>query len=540
MSMLRSMKRAMTETRAGPDHTFSSSDTDIDVFGGTNNESGTVINEDRALQISTFYEAIDMISSDIAKLPFDTYDKAEGGRTKVKTNASYRLLKKAPNDYTNPYDFKKTLVANVLIAGNGYSYIVRDGSAKPTELIWLNPNETEPFKVFDKETKKFKVWYSTTLDDGRRLTFPSDDVIHIKGLSPDGLKGYNIISRARQSLGQAFSAQAYGNNFFKNDASGHVVLTTDKKLSVEAINNLRESWERMRRGVGNFHKTAVLHDGIKIEQVSLSAKDAQLLETRKWSIRDIASWFRMPPHKLGDDSRVSYSSLEQENQSYLDQCIDPWLVTMEEEFSRKLLTTRDYFGDTRFIEANRNALLRADTTTRFTAYNQAIQTGFMNRDEVRERENLNPMPDKLGQSFYTPLNVTLTPDPEIDGSAPGNVEDPDDDDTSDDERNVRAMFNSTIGRIVKRWEGMLVRSLKNHTTLDLAVAEHSKNLKESREALNAELKPFADMAGVNAESLATALSDTYLQHLATRGRVDLNSVVTRSTVDKIIAKGLKI
>jgi hypothetical protein len=163
----------------------------------------------------------------------------------------------------------------------------------------------------------------------------------------------------------------------------------------------------------------------------------------------------------------------------------------------------------------------------------------MNRDEVRERENLNPMPDGLGQAFYTPLNVTLTPDPGIDGSNPGNVDDPDDDDTSDDERNTRAMLTATIGRVVKRWEGMLVRSLKKYPSLEAATTDHSKNLAESRESLYAEIDPFLSVAGFSTVLAAKELENIYTNHLATRGRVELNSVVTRDTVDKIIAKGLK-
>jgi hypothetical protein len=356
-------------------------------------------------------------------------------------------------------------------------------------------------------------------------------MVLIMGMSKDGLTGMSILDRARQSLGQAYSAQAYGNNFFKNDASGHVIIQTPHKMSPEAEKNLRESWERMRRGAGNFHRTAVLQEGVEIKQVSLNAKDAQLLETRKHSIADIASWFKIPSHKLGDVSRVSYSSLEQENQSYLSQAIDPWLVQMEEEFSRKLLTDRDYMSGDVFIEANRNVLLRADIQARFSAYNTALLSGFMNRDEVRALENLNEMPDSIGQSFYTPLNVSLVPAlPETEVvEETEEIEDVEEveetEDMQENSSNLRPMIRASVLRIVKRLQGQLSRMKKS----DEPINEHLDGLTTA--PIAEELEPFAAVAGRSGEDSALALVTIYAASM--RSEFELETVVDAIT-EKIL------
>ena len=482
------------------------------LYGGEN-LAGIDITQGKALELSPYWGAIDIISGDIAKLPFITY-KADGdGREVAKTAPAMRLLTRIPNEQMTPFTFKKALAADA-IQGNGYAFVGRDGSGAPSTLIKLSRFSTTPTWITDKKTNKRELWYVTTLETGKQVWMRSDEVIHIKGLSDDGIIGRSVLDSARQSLGLAYSAQGFGAKFFANNGSGGVIIQVPAKMSKDARDNLKNSWNAQHASMTNSHRTAVLEEGVKIEQFKMNAADAQLLTTREFAIVDIANWFRIPAHKLGSASRTSYSSLESENQSYLDTCLDPWLVAFEEEFMRKLLTPAQMKSGNVLIEADRSVLLRADSKTRMENDVKAVNNGLMTRNEIRMRRNLNPI-DGLDE-ITIPLNLAAVGDepeettPEEPAEETPAEEPPADDQGADEDRAEanRVMLRATFSRVVKRWSSMYVKTMSSDKHDDPAHT-HRKDIARSMETLALELDPYCRAAGVDRQEAQDDLIAIY-------------------------------
>lgn len=515
------------ETR---NHSLNDILTDNDFFGNST-LTGITITQSKALELAPYFEAVDIISGDIAKLPFKTYRRipdTDNGREVAVNSPSFRLLNRRPNDAMTPFVFMKSMAADA-IQGNAYAFIAKDQAGSPRELIKLDPFNTTPVRIQEKDRNglvTMRLWYMTTTDSGQQVWMEENEVLHIKGLSPDGLVGYSVWDKARQSLGIAYASQAYGAKFFANDASPTVALEVPTKLGQEARDNLRKSWNDKHSGQNNFHKTAVLEEGVTLKQYGINAKDAQLLETRRFSVTEIAGWFRLPPHKLGDDARISYNSLEQENQSYLDTCLDHWLVAFEQEFMRKLLTPSQQSSGSMFIEANREALLRIDSTTKWNTFSIGVNNGILSRNEVRAKLNMNPVE---GLDDYTiPLNLGVVGEDEegtdesidqIGDSDPAPEETPLDEEVEDDvtvpdeegDEASRAMMGATLDRIVKRWTSMMVKTMnsKKHKSPDKAYEAYRNDLARAQGNVQEELGPFCKAANIDEREATLSLIVRY-------------------------------
>lgn len=368
------------------------------LIAGTETDSGVTVNKKKALQYSPFWRGVNLISRDVGKLPLFVYQRDGSGKRRAIEHPAFRLLRRKPNAEMTAFTFRETLQSHALTRGNGYAYIDRRGDGAPSQLILLNPDNTYPVRA------NGTLWYVVDVrGDQRKIT--AQDILHIRGLGDDGLIGYDVISYAKNSLGRGIGAAEYTSRYFKNDGTPGMVLEYPGTLSPEAFRKLKAEWSAMHSGLENKHKTAILENGMKLNQYSVRAKDTQLIETRTFELREVANWLGIPPHKLGDTARTSYNSLEQENQSYLDDALDPWLVKWEEECWDKLLTEDEKRNDTHVVEFLRNALVRADLAARGNFYHQGLQDGWFNRDEVRAMENMNPMPDGIGQKYYIPLNM---------------------------------------------------------------------------------------------------------------------------------------
>ena len=374
-----------------------------EALGGSKSVTGLRVGRKSALTYSPAWRAVNLIARDVGKLPLFIYHRlVEGGIERATEHPAYRLLRHDPNSEMTAAVFRATMTAHALLLGNGYAYIHRAGDGTPLELIPLNPENTHNVRV------NGVLWYVTLTGTEAERKLAPVNVIHIKGLGFDGLTGYSIIEYAKNSIGVGLAAQQYGGSFFARGARPSAVIEHPAKLSAEAVGRLRTSWEKMHEGLNNAHRAAILDEGMKLHAFGATAKESQLLELQEFSMRDVANWFGVPPHKIGDTTRTSYASLEQENQAYLDDALDPWLHAWESECRAKLLTETEKKTDSHVIEFLRAALVRADLATRYAAYNTALQGGWMSRDEIRAKENENPIPDSEGKKFYRPLNVALT------------------------------------------------------------------------------------------------------------------------------------
>lgn len=382
----------------------------VESFGAEESASGGRVNAEIALRYAPWWRGINLISRDVGKLPLIVYKRVGAGKEADRTHFSFRLLRYRANDeLLSAFTFKQTLQAHAMSYGNGYAWIRRDGGAKPLELIILNPFECWPFR------ENGRLWYAVRVGYEMRRVNPTE-IFHIKGLSPDGLVGYSVYAKAKESIGEGQAAQKFGSTYFRNAARPSVVIEVPGTMNDEAQRKFREQWERMHTGLDNSHRTAILTNNAKINPFSANAKDSQLTEIRKFNLVDIANFIGVPVHKVGGEGRTAFASLEQENQAYLDESLDPWLVCWEFECREKLLTEDQKNNDTHVIEFNRNALVRADITARFNAYQIGIRAGIVCRDEVRAKENMNPLPDGEGQKFFAPLELQVIGDnqpPEI-------------------------------------------------------------------------------------------------------------------------------
>lgn len=419
-------------------------------FGGRKSSAGMVVSRDTSLGYPAVWRAVNMIADDVAKLPLVTYRvRNDGGKDKATDHPAYRLLKIKPNsEAMTPQCFKKTLTAHALLNRGGYAYIVRNGAGDPIELIILDPDRTHPVRENDR------LWYVTTEPGGQMRRLLPENVLHIKGLSFDGLCGYTVVEKLQESLGLGLALQKYGSVFFKNNGRPGMVVEMPMALKdQEAVERFKRAWGESMEGLDNAHKVKLLEQGAKISQFQVKNEEAQFLQSREFEIRQIANIFGCPPHKLGDSSRVAYNSLEQENQSYLDGCLDPWLVNWEEEVEAKLLRTSEQESETHLIEFMRQALVRADLTARVNAYAVGIQNRWLLPNEARIKENMNPIE---GGDEFAPV---AAPQPEQ--APPSEPVDDAEDDTAS-HASIQDMIAGAVDAMSSR-----IEAVQQHTSTQL-------------------------------------------------------------------------
>lgn len=367
-----------------------------------------------ALTVSAVWRATSLISGYVGKLPCFVYVQTPNGKERATTDPAYRLCRHSVAPNVSAMHFRQTLTAHALLTGNGYGYVFRDmTTGRADEIAILDPENT--YRVTVDGTP-----FITTSINGKQHKLDPSNVIHIRGMGFDGLTGYSVLAFAAESIGMASGAQKHGKRYFDNGTALSGVLEHPATMSEEAIQRLRGQWSQMYSGVDAHHKTAILEEGLKYSQIRSHARDCQLVETMKFSLVDIANWFGVPPHKLGDSSRTAYNSLEQENQAFLDDALDYWLVLWEQELRDKLLTEDQKESESHFVEFERKALVRADLKSR-SAYYQIATGGrpWMTPDEVRTIENQNRVGGEAGvlkdpTNNFQPSDATTSTDTNTD------------------------------------------------------------------------------------------------------------------------------
>jgi HK97 family phage portal protein len=367
--------------------------------GRGSTDSGVVINQRTALTLSWVWQATNIISNDVGKLPLVLYDRSDSeNRQKALMHPAYKLIKRSPNRFMNAKTFKALLTSQALLTGNGLAAIVRDRRGAPVELIPLDPSKTK-IEIVDGEPMYLTKFEGEQTE--RALFYRN--VLHIKGLGNNGYWGHDVVSLARNSFGLGLAAEKHGSATFKNNARPSVVLESEASLDQEKADQIISSWTNMHSGVDNASKTALLSGGLQAKVISMSNENTQWIESRKFQREEVASWFNISPNKLGSsDQATSYRSAEASNQAYLDSTLMNWLVTWEEECDRKLISDRQLANESLEFEFLTASLLRADLLTRYQAYQIAIQGEFMNPNEVRRLENMPKRTDEDGDKFQNP------------------------------------------------------------------------------------------------------------------------------------------
>lgn len=374
------------------------------VRGGPETDSGVEVSGKTVLTYASVWQAVNILAGDVGQLPLDVYERTDNGKQRCTDHPAQTLLRRRPNDMMNACTFRELIMSHALLWGNGRAGIVRDGRGSPIALIPFLPDRSK------EEIVKGRLWHLTKLGDSNNYTpFADENVLHIKGLGFDGVTGYSVINLARNSWGLGLAAEKHGNRNFKNGARPSVILESEGRFDEPTAQKLLDDWARMHAGLDNTGRTALLQAGIKAKPLSMSNQDAEWLSTRAFQRVEVASWFNLPPHFLGDDSQDGYNSVEMRMQGYIDRTLMRWLVAWCEECHEKLLTDDQKEDDSHFVEFNTAALLRGDLKTRYSAYQIGIQSEFLSPDEVRRFENLNDRPDGKGGEYKNPNTKSNKP-----------------------------------------------------------------------------------------------------------------------------------
>jgi len=367
-----------------------------EIYRSFYSSAGTVVTPETALKTGAVWRAVDLISSQVAKMPCHLRKTNGELIEKAVDDPRYNLVKAEPEHGVTAFTFFKTLVSHVALRGNGYAYILRDSNFKPIELWVIPPEYVLPQRV-DGE-----VFYLVKLKDkAYRIDYFS--MLHVKGLGYDGLQGYSVIEYFATDCGLSQAMRDYSAEFFANGAVVDKVVSPTTPLDKANYELLLKSWKSEFTGSNNRHKTAVSPSPLDIKAISNTARDSQLIEARAFSIRDIANWFGIPPHKLGDNSRTAYNSIEAENMAFLSDTLDAHLVNIEQEMNIKLLTEDEKRKGLFFFEFNRDSLLRTDTATRYNSLIKATGAPILTVNEARRIENFNPIEGK--DTLLQPLNM---------------------------------------------------------------------------------------------------------------------------------------
>ena len=374
-------------------------------LGGTT--SGKAVTERSAMQMTAVYSCVRILSEAIAGLPLHLYryDK-DGRKEKALDHPLYFLLHDEPNPEMTSFIFRETLMTHLLLWGNAYAQVIRNGKGEVVGLYPLMPNR---MTVDRDEHGKLFYSYQVSNDDaptmktGTVILKPSD-VLHIPGLGFDGLVGYSPIAMAKNAIGLAIATEEYGAKFFANGATPGGLL--EYPGTVKGPDRVRESWNKGFSGSQNAGKVAILEEGMKYTPISIAPEQAQFLETRKFQINEIARIFRVPPHMLADLEKSSFSNIEQQSLEFVKYTLDPWVVRWEQSIQRSLLSPSE--KQKYFVKFNLEGLLRGDYQSRMSGYATARQNGWMSANDIRELENLDRISEEDGGDLYL-VNGNMLP-----------------------------------------------------------------------------------------------------------------------------------
>ena len=369
--------------------------------------SGKTVTERSAMQMTAVYSCVRILAEAIAGLPLHLYTyKEDGGKEKAIGHPLYLLLHDEPNPEMSSFVFRETLMTHLLLWGNAYAQIIRNGKGEVVALYPLMPNRM----TVDRDSSG-QLFYSyqmnnsdaPTMKTGTVILKPSD-VLHIPGLGFDGLVGYSPIAMAKNAIGLAIATEEYGAKFFANGATPGGLL--EYPGTVKDPDRVRESWNKGFSGSQNAGKVAILEEGMKYTPISIAPEQAQFLETRKFQINEIARIFRVPPHMVGDLEKSSFSNIEQQSLEFVKYTLDPWVVRWEQSLSRALFTPEE--KKKYFFKFNVEGLLRGDYQSRMNGYATARQNGWMSANDIRELDNLARIPAEEGGDLYL-INGNMLP-----------------------------------------------------------------------------------------------------------------------------------
>jgi HK97 family phage portal protein len=421
--------------------------------------AGMSVSQYTALNYSAVWNAVHIIASQVASLPRVLYRRTEeDSRERAVNHPAYKVVNGEANATMTNFVFWQTLMSHVLTWGNAYAEIEFDRAQRPIALWPITPDQIQPQtnrEVTADGRVSYRLWY--LYKGTRRLE--AEDVLHIPGLGYDGVQGYSVVSMARESIGLGLAAEQFGATFFGNGAYPGIVLEHPGKLSPEAQLRLKESWRRDSSGPRALG-VQVAEEGMKVNKVGIPPEDAQFLQTREFQVVEIARWFNIPPHKL--KHRIGErpgGNLEASQIEFLTDCLFPWLVTVEQECNRKLISSAQ--RSTYYVEHLTNALLRTDAKTRSEIQRAYFDMGVLDAETIAKQENLPPPKPKPKPVAEVQPEL---PEPKPEEDQPPEEDEPE---AARMARAQRALLLDVVARFVRR-ESLQVRRASRQGERDFA------------------------------------------------------------------------
>lgn len=353
--------------------------------------SGEPVSVARAVGLSAVWSCVNLISGAIASMPCILYRRdADGDREKAVEHPLFDVLRLRPNPVQSRVAFWEAMVVALLLRGNAHALITRDDDGRVRALWFVNPD-----RVTVELTKSGKLKYTVATPTGKS-TVPDGQMLHVCGpMSDDGYTGRSVIATCRDTLGLGLALESYGSEFFANASTPRGVLTAPNMLSAPAVEKLKDSIEAAARGKGRRHGTLVLEAGLKWEAIGMSHDDAQFLQSRRFSTEEISRLFGVPGYLIGAESQggLTYSTAETRALDFLKFCLGPWIARIESALNFSCISPLE--RRTLYVEFLPDALLATDIKGRYDAYQIGLSAGFLTLDEVRRKENLPPLPERV-------------------------------------------------------------------------------------------------------------------------------------------------
>jgi HK97 family phage portal protein len=356
---------------------------------GVPSVSGEPVTLERACSLSAVWSCVTLISGSIASMPLVLYRKTDEGREKAVEHPLFDVLRYRPNANQSVVSFWETLITSVLLRGNGYAMLARDDTGA-VRGMWPLSADRVSVEVLKTGRPRYQVQTPTG-----PTVLPAESMLHIVGPLSDGYQGKSVISACRETLALGLALERYGSEYFSESAQPRGVLSTPMTLSTAATAKLRDSIAAVHQGPGKRHGTMVLEGGMKFETVALSPEDSQFLESRRFSVEEIARVFGVPPHMIGADIKgsMTYSNTELESLRLVKHTLGPWLSRIESAVAFSCISPLE--RRVLYPEFLADALLAPATAERYAAYQVGVSGGWLTVDEVRAKENLPPLPERI-------------------------------------------------------------------------------------------------------------------------------------------------
>jgi HK97 family phage portal protein len=370
-----------------------------DFVRGFEGSAGVAVTSESALRAAAVYGCVRLLAGAIATLPLDVKRREGPNRFDAENHPLWRVLRRRPNRYMKPARFRRMLQTHILLRGNAYCLIQRNGFGVVNELLPLHPDRVEP----KQDANTLKISYEYQPPNGRKIIFAQEDVFHLMGMTHDGVRGMSVLSYARETIGLSLATGRHGAAFFRNGTNIGTVLTHPKTLGPDGQDTLRDSLDKFK-GPDSSHKTLVLEEDMRFEKLGMTSVDAQFVQTMVQSRTEIAMFFGVPPHMIGDtEKNTSWGTgIEAQARGFVAFTLEDWLTEWEDAVNADLIGDSEPDMYARF---NRAALVRGDYKTRWDGYVKGLQWGVWSPDEVRSMEDQNPRTDGQGAKYYDPPNT---------------------------------------------------------------------------------------------------------------------------------------